>query len=190
MMKPANSLLLLASLLLWMPALADAQQSAYPNHSSIPVIRNKPIVPVQPVRFRFQDQDQTIQKSGQQKIEDYLRPIHRVTADGDSELPVVSEDVDRPKAVQPPVAQETPRSFWPATAMAWQIPDSCHQPLYYEDPCLERHGYHRGLWQTPFSAGRFLLDTAFHPVERIRYPYHRCYYYPVDRYMDSNLFGY
>ena len=44
---------------------------------------------------------------------------------------------------------------WVESTYTWDAPKLCHQPLYFEDINLERHGHSRRVVQPLFSAARF-----------------------------------
>lgn len=46
-------------------------------------------------------------------------------------------------------------------AKAWVAPAFCHQPLYFEDTMLERHGHEKCPTLTPMLAGARFYTTAF-----------------------------
>ncbi len=172
-------------------AFAQNQDRVYPIVPVVPVKSNAGVISDQGQQFLISDlQDQaktTSQDDKKQTIENYLRPIQELTANGSTKLKQ-SKEFDRPKAVAPPVKNEIPRSSWADSTMVWQVPDICHRHLYFEDRCLERFGYHRGVWQPSISAARFLFDVNAFPGRAVRYPYRSLNYYPLQRYNDPSLY--
>lgn len=54
--------------------------------------------------------------------------------------------------------------FWALESKTWTAPVFCHQPVYFEDTMLERHGHERLPCLQPVLSGtRFFTDIAFLP---------------------------
>jgi len=54
--------------------------------------------------------------------------------------------------------------FWSLSQKTWLAPTFCHQPLYFEDVMLERHGQERfPCIQSMLSGARFFSDVVFMP---------------------------
>ena len=54
--------------------------------------------------------------------------------------------------------------FWNLDTKTWNAPVFCHQPVYFEDTMLERHGHERAPCIQPLLAGtRFFSDVIFLP---------------------------
>lgn len=124
-------------------------------------------------------------------IENYLKPIGTLTANGALRLPATG-DIDRPAKIFPVPGQANigPRMYG-ASLVGFQQPGTCHRRLYFEDHRLEAHGYHSGLAQPYVSAVRFLKDTAFYPVRRIRtIPRTQLQYRGTTRFSDATLSRY
>ncbi len=62
------------------------------------------------------------------------------------------------------------------TAFQWQAPGTCHRPLYFENPSLERHGYSLGLAQPFASAAHFVGNAAILPYRLVAEPPCDCVY--------------
>jgi hypothetical protein len=88
------------------------------------------------------------------------------------------EDVtlNRMPAPQALPTGETRAGSWNLSSKAWVPGGFCHQPLYFEDPMLERHGHERWTCLQPMISGfRFFgtfptlpyLVTLRHPLEEI-----------------------
>lgn len=84
--------------------------------------------------------------------------------------------VDRLPASQQLPAGETRIGDWGLQSKLWVPGGFCHQPLYYEDPMLERHGHVRFPHMQPVVSGvRFFgtiplmpyLVTLRHPLEEV-----------------------
>ena len=54
---------------------------------------------------------------------------------------------------------------WKALSYAWEAPVARHQPLYFEDPELERYGNEFCLLQPVVSGTRFYLTFATMPYQ-------------------------
>ncbi len=114
----------------------------------------------------------------------------------------VSIDITPPKGELPPdhasekfdslpMQIQTPGThrLWCGTSFYWQASLLNHQPLYFEDVNLERHGFSHGCWQPFISGGLFFsrlpalpyLMTAQRPYEtqftlgETRLGNHACY---------------
>jgi hypothetical protein len=70
----------------------------------------------------------------------------------------------------------TREGMWPLYSKPWVPGGFCHQPLYWEDPMLERHGHERNPHLQPFYSGiRFFgtfpvlpyLATLRHPLDEV-----------------------
>jgi len=58
----------------------------------------------------------------------------------------------------------------------WVAPGTCHRPLYFENPSLERHGYSLGLAQPFCSAAHFVGNAAILPYRLGAEPTCDCVY--------------
>lgn len=62
------------------------------------------------------------------------------------------------------------------TDVHWEAPGTCHRPLYFENPSLERHGYSLGLAQPFASAAHFVGSAAILPYRLVAEPTCDCVY--------------
>lgn len=62
------------------------------------------------------------------------------------------------------------------TGVEWVAPGTCHRPLYFENPSLERHGYSLGLAQPFASAAHFVGNAAIFPYRFAAEPTCDCVY--------------
>ena len=61
--------------------------------------------------------------------------------------------------------------FWDLDRKTWTAPVFCHQPTYFEDTMLERHGHERLPYLQPLVSGaRFFSNIAFLPYQSYIYP--------------------
>ncbi|QDT79611.1 hypothetical protein Mal35_30750 [Gimesia maris] len=66
---------------------------------------------------------------------------------------------------------------WSLTTKEWEAPAIPYNPLYFEEPYLERYGYNYGPAIQPFiSAGRFFGRVPALPYMIGAYPIHECQY--------------
>lgn len=108
-------------------------------------------------------------------------------ADGDAYKPItmVSVDISLPEGSLPTdTAKEsfskvTPRMHvpgtgrnWCAVTFQWNASLLNHQPLYFEDVNLERHGYSWGLAQPAVSGAKFMGTVLALPYLMTAYPPH------------------
>ncbi len=105
-----------------------------------------------------------------------IKPITSVgtnTAPQDGRLPMDHAMSAFPaEGIVPP--QHASEGAW--TGVRWEAPGSCHRPLYFEDPALERHGYSLGLAQPFASAAHFAANTAILPYRLVAEPTCDCVY--------------
>lgn len=89
-------------------------------------------------------------------------------------------------STSPPAEYRTPESLWsigkdttdnPAASFkpyTWESPNVTHRNLLFDEPLLERHGFHRGEFFQPVISGtRFFWQAAILPIDIIRKK-HRC----------------
>jgi hypothetical protein len=62
------------------------------------------------------------------------------------------------------------------TGFHWEAPGTCHNPLYFENPSLERHGYSLGPVQPLASAAHFVGNAAILPYRMVAEPPCDCVY--------------
>lgn len=87
----------------------------------------------------------------------------------------------------PPAEYRTPQSVWspresvavePDVAIkqyAWTAPGVVHRNLIFEEPLLERHGFHRGeTYQPIISGAKFFWRATFLPFDVIKHHHKRC----------------
>ena len=61
--------------------------------------------------------------------------------------------------------------FWDLGRKTWTAPVFCHQPAYFEDTMLERHGHERLPCLQPLVSGvRFFSNIAFLPYQSYIHP--------------------
>lgn len=61
---------------------------------------------------------------------------------------------------------------WNLVTKEWEAPSVAYNPLYFEEPNLERFGYNYGIAQPFISAGRFFGRVAILPYMIGAYPLH------------------
>lgn len=96
----------------------------------------------------------------------------------------VPGDVAAPDAMQPRLSEIAAervhlpgtRRPWNGMSYYWDATHLVHQPLYFEDPNLERHGYSRGLAQPFFSAARFFGRIPLLPYALAVHPHYEAEY--------------
>jgi hypothetical protein len=73
--------------------------------------------------------------------------------------------LDCPKEISLAEGPFQPRAFAPSL-YTWQASNICYQPLYFEDPQLERYGHTYPFFVQPFvSIGRFTVQAAGLPYQ-------------------------
>ncbi|QDV51130.1 hypothetical protein [Gimesia fumaroli] len=65
---------------------------------------------------------------------------------------------------------------WELSTMEWEAPGVAYNPLYFEEPYLERYGYNYGALQPFLSAGRFFGRIPALPYMIGTYPMDECRY--------------
>jgi hypothetical protein len=66
---------------------------------------------------------------------------------------------------------------WLAYAYFWTAPATCHRPLYFEEPNLERYGHSAGcLLQPAISGAHFFTNLAVLPYKMGQDRCHECIY--------------
>ena len=65
---------------------------------------------------------------------------------------------------------------WIGMAYYWDASHLAHQPLYFEDVNLERHGYSQGLLQPAVSAARFAGQFVLLPYALAAHPHYEAEY--------------
>lgn len=87
----------------------------------------------------------------------------------------------------PPADYRVPDSVWSARESVaiepdisikrytWTEPGVVHRNLIFEEPLLERHGFHRGeVYQPLVSGARFFWRATFLPFDVIKHHHRRC----------------
>jgi hypothetical protein len=84
--------------------------------------------------------------------------------------------LDCPKEITLSEGSFQPRAFAPSV-YAWQASNVCYQPLYFEDPQLERYGHSYPFLVQPFvSIGRMTVQAAGLPYQMVIDPCCCCVY--------------
>ena len=65
---------------------------------------------------------------------------------------------------------------WPIAHCHWKAPGLCHQPLYFEETNLERHGFSAGGVQPLVSGARFFGTVGMLPYSMVVDPPDKCRY--------------
>ncbi len=70
----------------------------------------------------------------------------------------------------------TSERVWPESLFMWEPPGLKHRPLYFEEPNLERYGYHHGVLQPVVSGAHFYSRVIALPyLMTLDRPYHSQY---------------
>ena len=56
-------------------------------------------------------------------------------------------------------------AMWGGSYYTWVAPNFSHQPLYFEQPNLERYGHHHGIYQPAISGAHFFTSVAILPYK-------------------------
>ena len=118
-------------------------------------------------------------RTAQSLAEGMPDPIKPITSVGTDIAPTNGRlPMDYAKSALPSqrVAPSEQAAEGPWTEVPWEAPGTCHRPLYFENPSLERHGYTLGLLQPFASAGHFLGSTAILPYRMAAEPTCDCVY--------------
>lgn len=121
-----------------------------------------------------------------QSIESYLKNINTLTVETSTPPARSIDGVDTPMRMVPPQAITTVQSSAVAR-LRFQTPDIYHQPLYFEDTNLERHGVHRCCRQPFASARKFTTDTLALPRNLRKQPLRSCVHRENQRYNQPSL---
>ncbi|MCA9007815.1 MAG: hypothetical protein KDA70_21265 [Planctomycetaceae bacterium] len=120
------------------------------------------------------------QKSGKPHLVELgLKPLTELTLNtkpptGDLPSNIAGEQLEKMPVEQ--VVMGTTRD-WTLTTKEWEAPAIPYNPLYFEEPYLERYGYNYGPAIQPFiSAGRFFGRVPALPYMIGAYPIHECQY--------------
>lgn len=110
----------------------------------------------------------------QSQVDVSIKPLDRIlatTTPPSGRLP--PNAAARYRDQQPEVWQDDDRHY-PERTVFWEATNYQHQPLYFEEINLERHGYDRGCLQPVFSAGNFYGSVALWPYKLVCYPWYEC----------------
>jgi hypothetical protein len=66
--------------------------------------------------------------------------------------------------------------LWGWRIKAWDSPDLGWHPLYFEEPNVERYGYHCGIFQPAVSGTRFITNAVWMPYKICSEPPCSCEY--------------
>ncbi len=97
-------------------------------------------------------------------------PNTSIHADGTNSVPEDLVSGRLPSAIYLPFGPDR-YGFWALESKTWIAPVYCHQPLYFEDTMLERHGQERFPCLQPILSGaRFFSDAALQPYHAYLQP--------------------
>lgn len=158
------------------PTIAQAEQDSADKPSPVPVPRRSR------VRVKLTNAELSL-------IDPAIKPIGQITASSLPPRGLLPENVAaRERANQPVVWQSDDRQF-AACPFFWEATQYEHQPLYFEQINLERHGYDRGCLQPFFSAGNFYGGVAMLPYKVVCYPWY-CSYSTLGHYRPGSCAPY
>lgn len=118
----------------------------------------------------------TSMKSLSEGLPDPIKPISSLgtnIAPQDGRMPT---DYALEAMPNKPVAAPDQEAEGAWTGVHWEAPATCHRPLYFENPSLERHGYSLGLVQPFASAAHFVGNAAILPYRLAAEPTCDCVY--------------
>lgn len=107
----------------------------------------------------------------------------------------ITNDISAPGANFPPdcpltAAGETfPARQFAGTNVTWTASNLCHNPLYFEQPALERYGHTCGPLQPVLSGAQFLLTVPALPYLMAMDPVNECQY-PLGHYRPGSCAPY
>ncbi|MCA9015841.1 MAG: hypothetical protein KDA77_10960 [Planctomycetaceae bacterium] len=107
-----------------------------------------------------------------------LKPLTQLTINakppaGDLPKNTAAEQLEKLPTQQ--VAMGDSRN-WTLSTKEWEAPGVAYNPLYFEEPYLERYGYNYGALQPFISAGRFFGRIPALPYMMGAYPMDECRY--------------
>ena len=151
-----------------------------PVFDALPTVINSQIKPIAEVIFRSNTE---VQAAEEDKVPDAksaelvdlgLKPLSQLTIRVNpptGELPknTAAEHLD--KIPTQHVVMGDSRD-WELVTKEWEAPGVAYNPLYFEEPNLERYGYNYGAIQPFVSAGRFFGRVAILPYMIGAYPIH------------------
>lgn len=159
----------------------------------IPVVAQKPVIPVEiseivsvsEVTFNTNINYETEEKKVEspkskspQMVNLELTPLSQLSINvkppaGDLPKNTAAAHLDKIPARQ--VVMGESRN-WELTTKEWEAPGVAYNPLYFEEPYLERYGYNYGALQPFISAGRFFGRIPALPYMIGANPIHECKY--------------
>lgn len=132
----------------------------------------QPVTPREPVLL--EEQPENAENSVRQKADIAIKPMGAIAASTTPPRGVLPKNAAlSERHLQPEVWQSDDRHFR-ETAFFWEPTNYAYQPLYFEEPNLERYGYDRGCLQPVFSAGHFYGSVALWPYKLVCYPWYNC----------------
>jgi hypothetical protein len=165
-------------------AAARPQAASAPQRTLTVAKPGRPVLSAQDDREHYQVQaDAACETSGTQSLATLFQPLSKIDAGGSStappELPANHKSGDSTELRRPEnlacayMETTTPVCYFPPVRFGTHRPPrNVHtlytNPLYYEDPNLERCGVGQGCLTTAFSAVHFGTAIAFTPYMAIR----------------------
>jgi len=118
-----------------------------------------------------QEQEPTATKNRDPLVLPALKvPNTSIPTDGTNSVPEDLVVGRLPSAIYLPYGPDR-YGFWRLETKTWIAPVFCHQPLFFEDTMLERHGQERNPCLQPLLSGaRFFSDVAFQPYQAYLHP--------------------
>ena len=113
-----------------------------------------------------------------EEIDAPWKPIGAVTAriappPGDLPADLAAAPFARQGELHP---QSSENRDWLVYAYSWEASASCHGPLYFEEPNLERYGYTHGILQPAISGIHFFGTIPLLPAKMLLESPHNCEY--------------
>ncbi|WP_298867212.1 hypothetical protein [uncultured Gimesia sp.] len=150
-----------------------------PVFDALPTITDSELIPVTEVSFRSNTEVQSekvkIQSENSAELVDLgLKPLNQLSISAKppaGEMPknTAAEHLD--KLPTQHIVMGDSRD-WELVTKEWEAPGVAYNPLYFEEPNLERYGYNYGAIQPFVSAGRFFGRVAILPYMIGAYPIH------------------
>jgi hypothetical protein len=113
-----------------------------------------------------------------EEIDPSWKPIGAVTATITSPTGDLPADLAAPRFTKAGVtyAPANESRNWMAYTYFWEASGSVSNPLYFEEPNLERYGYQFGCLQPAVSAAHFFATIPLLPYKMVVHPPHECVY--------------
>jgi hypothetical protein len=113
-----------------------------------------------------------------QEIDPSWKPIGAVTATITNPAGDLPADLAAPRFTKAGVtyAPANESRNWMAYTYFWEASGSVSNPLYFEEPNLERYGYQFGCLQPAVSAAHFFATIPLMPYKMVVHPPHECVY--------------